>query len=219
VRIASLIDVDNTLLDNDAAKRDLAQGLVDSLGEAGADRFWTVYEEVRAELGVVDIPRTIGRTLGREAPLPDRERLAALFMEFPFREYIYPDALETISWLKERGPVVILSDGDPVFQIAKIVRSGLADAADGNVLVFTHKEEHLLEIGAAFPAERYLLIDDKPGVIERMTARAHELPGPLETILVRQGKYAAAIGDDPAPWPGATYTVDRLGEVRERVGG
>jgi hypothetical protein len=218
VRTTSLIDVDNTLLDNDAAKRDLASGLIDTLGEAGAERFWTVYEEVRAELGVVDIPRTIGRTLGREAPLAERVRLAGLFMAFPFAEYIYPDALETIAFLKEQGPVVVLSDGDPVFQITKIVRSGLAAAVDGHVLVFTHKEEHLLEIGAAFPADRYLLIDDKPGVIERMTARAHELPGPLTTILVRQGKYAAAIGDDPAPWSGATHTVDRLGEVRERVG-
>ena len=214
MRVTTLIDVDNTLLDNDAAKRDLAGGVVQVLGTDGAAGFWSAYEAVRAELGVVDIPRTIGRVLGPDAPLAQRVALADMFMTFPFAEYIYGDAYKTLEYLKKRGPVVILSDGDPVFQPAKIIRSGLADAVDGNVLVFFHKEEHLLEIRSAFPAERYLLIDDKPGVIERMTARAQELGGPLETILVRQGKYAAAI--PPGQWPGATHTVDNLGEVRKR---
>lgn len=215
MRITSLIDVDNTLLDNDAAKRDLVGGVSATLGNAGAERFWVAYEEARAELGVVDIPRTIARTLPPDAPLEQRVMLAEMFMTFPFSEYVYADAWKTIEYLKERGPVVILSDGDPVFQIAKIIRSGLADVVEGNVLVFTHKEEHLLEIGAAFPAERYLLIDDKPKVIERMTARAHELPAPLETVFIRQGKYAAAIPE--GIWPGATHTINRLRQIEQII--
>lgn len=215
MRLVSLIDVDNTLLDNDAAKRDLAGGLVQALGESGAARFWAAYEEVRVEEGVVDIPRTLARALGRDASLEQRVELAEMFMLFPFAEYIVRDAFKVISHLQKRGTVVILSDGDPVFQIAKIIRSGLANAVDGQVLVFRHKEEHLLEIGAAFPGDRYLLIDDKPGVIERMRARDHELPAPLETVLVRQGKYADAL--PPGPWPGAHHTVTTLGEVRDRI--
>jgi hypothetical protein len=132
-------------------------------------------------------------------------------MTFPFRDYIYPGALDLLKELRTQGPVVILSDGDPVFQPVKIARAGLATAVDGFVLVFSHKEEHLPELAAAFPADRYLLIDDKPGVIERMTARAHELGAPLETILVRQGKYAAQAGDD---WAGATHAVRTISDVR-----
>jgi FMN phosphatase YigB (HAD superfamily) len=213
VRITSLIDVDNTLIDNDAAKVEIDQRLDVLLGAQGAANFWEAYEEVRAEQGVVDIPRAMARYLGPGAPLERRIALAALFMEFPFRDYIVPGARETVAFLHSRGPVAILSDGDPVFQASKVTRAGLADLVDGHMLIYVHKEEHLPEIAAAFPADRYLLIDDKPTVIERFTARQAELGAPLETILVRQGKYAAAV--PPGPWPGATYTVTALAEVPE----
>ncbi|HYP61649.1 MAG TPA: HAD family hydrolase [Thermomicrobiales bacterium] len=211
MRITSLIDVDNTLIDNDAAKVVIDQRLHALLGDQGTADFWAAYEEVRAECGVVDIPRTMARALSPGTPLERRIALAALFMEFPFRDYIVPGARETIAFLQRRGPVAILSDGDPIFQAAKVTRAGLADLVDGNMLIYVHKEEHLPEIAAAFPADRYLLIDDKPKVIERFTARQKELGGPLETILVRQGKYAAAV--PPGPWPGATHTVDNLADV------
>ena len=207
----SLIDVDNTLLDNDAAKVEIARSLRNLLGEAGEARFWAAYEAIRVELGVVDIPRTIGRALEGWAGMELRQSLAGMFMLFPFGDYIYKDATRMIRHLERMGPVVILSDGDPVFQPIKVYRSGLAAAVDGRVLVYPHKEEHLPEIAAAFPAERYLLIDDKPGVIERVTARVHELGGQLETVLVRQGKYAAAVPS--GKWSGATHTVDSLSEV------
>lgn len=211
MRITSLIDVDNTLLDNDAAKVEIDRRLAALLGEGDAARFWTVYEQVRAELGVVDIPRAMGRAFGVGTPLEERIALAEVFMRFPFQDFIYPDALQTIAFLKERGSVVILSDGDAVFQVSKIIRAGLADFAEGQVLVYPHKEEHLPEITAAFPADHYLLIDDKPTVIDRVTKRATELNGSLATIWVRQGKYAAA---NPAgSWSGATYTVDSLTEI------
>ena len=211
MRITSLIDVDNTLIDNDAAKVEIDRRLDALLGEQGTADFWAAYEEVRTEREVVDIPRAMARYLGPTASLERRIALAALFMEFPFRGYIVPGARETIAFLKSRGPVAILSDGDPVFQATKVARAGLADLVDGHMLIYVHKEEHLPEIAAAFPADRYLLIDDKPTVIERFTARKHELGAPLETILVRQGKYAAAV--PPGPWPGAAHTVPALAAV------
>ncbi len=211
MRITSLIDVDNTLIDNDAAKVEIDRRLDALLGEQGTADFWAAYEEVRTEREVVDIPRAMARYLGPTASLERRIALAALFMEFPFRGYIVPGARETIAFLKSRGPVAILSDGDPVFQATKVARAGLADLVDGHMLIYVHKEEHLPEIAAAFPADRYLLIDDKPKVIERFTVRKEELGAPLETILVRQGKYAAAV--PPGPWPGATYTVTALADV------
>jgi len=211
VRITSLIDVDNTLIDNDAAKVEIDRRLDALLGEQGTADFWAAYEEVRAEQGVVDIPRTMARYLGPTVSLERRIALAALFMEFPFRDYIVPGARETVAFLRTRGPVAILSDGDPVFQASKVTRAGLADLVDGHMLIYVHKEEHLPEIAAAFPADRYLLIDDKPMVIERFTARKEELSAPLETILVRQGKYAAAV--PPGPWSDANHTVNALSEV------
>jgi hypothetical protein len=211
-RLVSLIDVDNTLLDNDSAKVELGRQLVALRGETGATAFWEAYEAVRAEASVVDIPRAIHRTLPPGSSLEERQALADLFMRFPFADYIYSGAREVIAWLRERGPVVILSDGDPVFQPNKINRAGLSAAVDGHVLVYIHKEEHLIEISAAFPASRYLLIDDKPGVIKRVTARQDELGAPLETILVRQGKYAATVPE--GNWPGATWTCSTIADVR-----
>ena len=211
VRTTSLIDVDNTLLDNDAAKVEIDRRLADLLGNDGRAAFWVAYEAVRAEQGVVDIPRTIARAVAERGDRAAHRPLAELLMTFPFRDFIYPGALELLTELRVHGPVVILSDGDPVFQPVKIARSGLARAVDGYVLVFPHKEEHLLELAAAFPADRFLLIDDKPTVIERMTERAHELGAPLETILVRQGKYAAQVDAD---WPVATRIVDSIADVR-----
>ena len=214
MRTTSLIDVDNTLLDNDAAKVEIDRRLDVLLGERGSDQFWAAYEAVRAEQGVVDIPRTIARAVREIGDQAVHRPLAELFMTFPFRDYIYPGALDLLKELRTQGPVVILSDGDPIFQPVKIARAGLATAVDGFVLVFPHKEEHLPELAAAFPADRFLLIDDKPTVIERMTERAEELGAPLETILVRQGKYAAQVGDD---WAVATHTVPTIADVRQLV--
>ena len=211
MRTTSLIDVDNTLIDNDVAKVEIDRRLDALLGDTGSDRFWAVYEAVRAELGVVDIPRAIARWLGPDASLAQRVALAELFMQFPFADFVLPGAVAMIDRLSREGSVVILSDGDPVFQPSKIHRAGLADAVDGHVLIYEHKEEHLLEIGAAFPADRFLLIDDKPGVIDRVRERADALMAPLVTVLVRQGKYAAAI--PPGPWSGADYTAERIGDV------
>ena len=242
MRTTTLIDVDNTLIDNDRAKGVMDDELAALLGADGAARFWAAYEEVRAELTVVDVPRSIVRFLDNEedrsggrpwppsrgdagvsGPRGGRDRLAlheplaALFMAFPFADFVYPAALSTIAALRAQGPVVILSDGDQVFQPAKINRSGLTAAVDGYVLVFPHKEDHLAEVAAAFPADRFRLVEDKPAVIERVAAKAAALGGaPLETILVRQGKYAAAV--PPGPWPGATHTVAGIADVPSVIG-
>jgi hypothetical protein len=218
---ASLIDIDNTLIDNDRAKVVMGEQLTTLLGTDGAARFWTLYEEVRVERTVVDIPHTICRYLqteGEAGPAGSNlkalhRELAAVFMAFPFEDYIFPGVFELIAALRQRGPVVILSDGDQIYQPTKINRSGLAAAAGGYVLVFPHKEERLADIAAIFPADRYLLIEDKPSVIECVTARAHELGAPLETVFVRQGKYARTVPD--GRWPGADHTVEAIAALGE----
>jgi hypothetical protein len=207
------VDVDNTLIDNDAAKEEMDRRLAAVVGLEAAMRFWAVYEEVRREFGVVDIPRSLARFEAEDehgaSDLARRVALAEVFMDFPFRDYLYPDAMATLEHLRSLGRVAILSDGDGVFQPVKIARSGLADAVDGYVLVYPHKEAHHGELEAIFPADYYVLIDDKLDVLRRFREQS---TAPLTSVFVRQGKYAAAAG--PPPWPGADIVVERIGDLR-----
>ena len=149
-RLTFFLDVDNTLIDNDAAKETMARHLIAMLGEDAAIRFWETYEVVRHEEGMVDLPKTLVRFLEGNHDRTSRFALADLIMGFPYEEYLFPQTLETIAYLREMGRVAILSDGDPAFQPAKIARSGLGQAVDGYVLVYPHKEEHIAEITTAF---------------------------------------------------------------------
>jgi len=207
-RLTFFIDVDNTLLDNDAAKREMDRRMEVLIGERGAARFWEVYEAVRAEESMVDIPQTLSRFSSELADNEIRFLLAYLFMRFPFAQFVYPGSAGTLEQLKRLGTVAILSDGDAIFQTAKIIRSGLAAAVNGYAHVYAHKEDHLSELTGAFPADHYVLIDDKPGVITRVSER---FQSPLSTIFVRQGKYAAST--EPGQWAGAGLTADSIGEL------
>jgi len=183
-----LIDVDNTLLDNDRAKADVARAIGELVGPDRAERFWSLYEEVRDECGVVDYPETLRRF--RRA-FPEESRVADVdraVLDVPFERYLYPRALDVIARLWQRGEPAILSDGDRVYQPMKIARSGLLLAVRGNVLVYEHKEDHLAEVQRRFPAERYVHIDDKAALLARTKA---SLGDRVTTVQVRQGRYAA----------------------------
>jgi FMN phosphatase YigB (HAD superfamily) len=208
-RLTFLLDVDNTLLDNDAAKEAIDARLRALLGQAETSRFWSLYEVVRSASGVVSYPLTLARF--NIAAGPDHSRqiaLAELLMTFPYHDYIYPGALDTLAALRHLGQVAILSDGDPTYQPSKIARSGLADAVGGYVLVYPHKHEHLDEITAIFPADHFVMVEDHPDNLTRIRARC---PVPLTAILVRQGKYAAAVG--AGPWPGADITTNSIADL------
>ena len=220
-RLAFLLDVDNTLLDNDAAKGEIDRRLRALLGQGEAERFWALYEEVRSDTGVVSFPLTLARfdedtrmrgraPAGGAAAHEERRRaLAELLMRFPYADFVFPGALETIAHLRALGQVAILSDGDPAYQPVKIVRSGLGAAVDGYALVFAHKEEHRREITACFPADRYVLVEDKPSVIDKVRTR---LLAPLTAVWVKQGKYAAEGAAES--WQGADIAVDAIGDLR-----
>jgi hypothetical protein len=59
-----LLDVDNTLLDNDAVEADLHRHLAMQLGQERAERYWTIFEELRAELGYADYLGALQRLRG-----------------------------------------------------------------------------------------------------------------------------------------------------------
>ena len=208
-RLTFFVDVDNTLLDNDGAKREMDRRMLALLGERETARFWEIYEEVRGELTVVDIPLTLNRFGGELDDLRVRQILADIFMAFPFANYVYPGSGPSIAHMTTMGKVAILSDGDAIFQAAKISRSGLLAAVGGYACIYAHKEEHLSALMGAFPADHYVLVDDKPGVIERVSQR---MSAPLTTVFVRQGRYAATV--EPGPWAGAGLTIESIGDLR-----
>ncbi len=205
-RLTFFLDVDNTLLNNDAAKSDMDRQLRDLLGDEGAAGFWRLYEEIRAEGTMVDIPSTIARYCAGQGDLELRFALADLFMTFAFASFVYPSALAVLKKLQTFGTTAILSDGDPIFQSAKIHRSGLDAAVGGNVIVYPHKDDHITEITSAFPADVFIFIDDKPAVLERI---AKNMTAPFATVFVRQGKYALETHDGFTP----TFSLASLADL------
>lgn len=188
------LDVDNTLLSNDDVKEDLDQHLQVELGPTLTRRFWEIYEQVRKEKDVVDIPLALAR-LREETPLSAMDEqtyrhVHSIFDNYPFYDRLYPHTLETLQHLRTLGLTVIVSDGDLCFQAEKIVNSSLAEAVEGRVLLFIHKQQHLDEIMQRYPADHYVMIDDKPDILQD----AKELLGNLlTTVLVKQGKYGQTL--------------------------
>ena len=186
-----LIDVDNTLLDNDSVKKDYDAHLQVELGPALTQKFWDLYEQVRHEKSVIDIPLSLKR-LREQTPLSELdeqtyEHVHSIFDNYPFYNALYPQTIETLQYLSTLGETVIVSDGDLVFQAEKIVNSHIADIVQGRVLLFTHKQQHMDEILKQYPADHYTMIDDKPDIL----LDSKQLLGDkITTVFVRQGKYA-----------------------------
>jgi FMN phosphatase YigB (HAD superfamily) len=211
--VVFLLDVDNTLLDNDRIVSDLREHLVREFGAASADRYWSQFESLRRELGYADYLGALQRYRADiEAGGPGAHKLLSMssfLVDYPFAERLYPRALEVVARLARHGPTVILSDGDVVFQPRKIERSGLRAAVDDRVLVFIHKEQMLDVVARHFPARRYVMVDDKERILAAMKAVWGER---LVTIFPRQGHYA----HDPANagrYPAADCTVEHIGDL------
>ena len=207
--IVFLLDVDNTLLDNDRFGSDLTARLNQDFGQAECERYWSIYGDLRDKLGYADYlgALQVFRTgSDNDAALL---QMSKFFLDYPFAERLYPGAGATIQHLSTMGTTVILSDGDVVFQPRKIQRSGLWDAVDGRVLVYVHKERMLDMMQRGYPARHYVMFDDKP---QLLAAMKHLLADRLTTVFVCQGHYARdseAITINPAP----DVTVERIGDL------
>jgi len=211
--VVFLLDVDNTLLDNDRIVADLREHLVREFGATSADRYWIEFERLRSELGYADYLGALQRYRADiEARGPGAHRLlcmSSFLVDYPFAERLYPRALDVIAHLGRHGPTVILSDGDVVFQPRKVERSGLRAAVDDRVLIFIHKEQMLDVVAHHFPARRYVMVDDKERILAAMKAVWGER---LVTVFPRQGHYA----HDPANagrYPPADCSVERIGDL------
>ena len=210
-RVVTLLDVDNTLLDNDAVHRDLSEHLERQFGAVSRDRDWAIFESLRNELGSADYLGALQRYRS-EAPNDSRLLLmSGYLMDYPFAGRLFPGALGAIERVRTLGPTIILSDGDVVFQPRKVQRSGLWEAVQGRVLIYIHKEQMLEEICRLYPAQHYIMVDDK---LRILTAMKQQWGARLTTIFPRQGHYAL----DPkvvAAYPPADLTVERVGDLVE----
>ena len=210
VPVVFLLDVDNTLLDNDSFAADLSARLEQSFGRAGRERYWVLNAKLRDELGYADDLATLQRFRDGLENDPALLQMSAYLLEYPFAERLYPQSLDVIAHLHTLGKPVILSDGDVVFQPRKIQRSGLWDAVHGDVLIYIHKQRMLAAMQQRYPAAHYIMVDDKPLLLAEMK---RSLGGKLTTVFVRQGHYAAAAPADINP--AADLEIANIGDLRQ----
>lgn len=206
--IVFLVDCDNTLMDNDRVQSDLREHLEKEFGAEARDRYWSIYTELFAQLGYADYLGALQRYRIDAMNDPKLLLMAGWLMNYRFADRLYPGALDVIKHLRQWGKVVILSDGDVVFQPRKVEYSGLWDAVEGNVLIYIHKETMLEQIEVAYPARHYVMIDDKVRILAAMKKGWGDR---LTTVFPRQGHYAFA--DDVAGYTTPDLAVDRIGDL------
>jgi FMN phosphatase YigB (HAD superfamily) len=204
-----LFDVDNTLLNNDRVQADLDVHIRVEHGTSVRDRYWQIFENLRSELGYADYLGALERYRLEDLHDPRLLRISNWLVDYPFAERLYPGALDAVKHAQQWGPVVILSDGDAVFQPRKVDRSGLWQAFDGLVLIYVHKEEELDDVERLYPAERYVMIDDKLRILDAMKKIWGKR---VTTVFPKQGHYAT----DPeilAQYPHGDIELDRIADL------
>ena len=208
--IVFLVDVDNTLLDNDRIQVDLRRHLEREFGAGCRDRYWAILEQLFTDLGYRDYLGALQRYRVEHPQDIHLLSMSSWLVDYPFANRLYPGSLDVLERLRGWGQTVILSDGDVVFQPRKVERSGISEAVEGHVLIYIHKEEELDDVAQRYPARHYVLIDDKP----RILAAVKKVWGDrVTTILPRQGQYARS--PDAASYPTADLTVERIGDLVE----
>ena len=207
--VVFLFDVDNTLLDNDRVTADLRRYLEREVGGERSDRYWAIFEALRAELGYADY---LGALQRYRVECPYDSHLLAVstyLVNYPFANRLFPNSLDVIEHCKRWGPVVILSDGDVVFQPRKVERSGLFEAVGGNILIYIHKEKELADVERRYPAGHYVMVDDK---LRILAAMKNSWGARLTTVFPRQGHYALDAAET-SKYPPADVTVERIGDL------
>jgi FMN phosphatase YigB (HAD superfamily) len=207
--VVFLFDVDNTLVDNDRVTADLRRHLDREVGAERGQRYWAIFEELRAQLGYADYLGALQRYRIEYPRDPHLLTVSHYLINYPFANRLFPESLDVVERCRGQGRAVLLTDGDVVFQPRKIDRSGLYEAFDGHVLIYVHKEAELADVEARYPAAHYVLVDDK---VRILAAAKKYWGGRLTTVFPRQGHYALdakAVASHPAP----DVTIERIGKL------
>jgi FMN phosphatase YigB (HAD superfamily) len=208
-RVVFLFDVDNTLLDNDRVAVDLQRHLVSEVGPDGAQEYWRIFEQLRADLGYTDYLGALQRYRVEHPRAPHLLIVSHFLITYPFADRLFPDALKVTRHVQQWGSAVILSDGDVVFQPLKINQSGLSRAVSGRVLIYVHKEQELDDVEQRYPAEHYVMLDDKLWIL---TAIKKFWGSRVTTVFVRQGHYAVD-SKTIASYPAADIAIEGIGDL------
>jgi len=206
-KIVFLFDVDNTLLDNDRVTADLSKYLDREVGRERAHCYWAMFEELRTQLGYADYLGALQRYRGEYPHDLGLLAISRFLVNYPFANRLFPNSLDVIEHVKQWGQAVLLTDGDVVFQPRKIDRSGLHEAVEGKVLVYVHKEHELADVEKRFPADHYVMVDDKLRILAAMKTLWGRR---LTTVFVRQGHYALD-SKVLSMYPAADVSVERIG--------
>jgi FMN phosphatase YigB (HAD superfamily) len=207
--VCFLLDVDNTLLDNDTAVDDYLTEIRRTVSPEASQRYWEIFQSLAKEMGYADYLGALQRYRLEDMHDPKLLHVSSYLLDYRFAERLYPDAIAVIQYLSDRGTVVILSDGDVVFQPRKVLRAGLWDAVAGRVLIYIHKEQELREIEQRFPARHYVMVDDKLRILAAVKGQWGKR---VTTVLVKQGHYAT----DPdilAAYPSADITLKHIADL------
>ncbi|MGB7949166.1 MAG: HAD family hydrolase [Candidatus Binatia bacterium] len=207
--IVFLVDVDNTLIDNDHIQNDIKRHLDRDFGSACRDRYWAILEQLFTDLGYRDYLGALQRYRVEHPQDIHLLSMSSFLVDYPFANRLYPGSLDVLERFRSWGQTVILSDGDVVFQPRKVERSGIFETVEGHVLIYIHKEKSLDDVERRYPAEHYVLVDDK---LRILTAVKQVWGNRVTTVFPRQGQYA----DDPkiiAACPPPDVTVERIGDL------
>jgi len=207
--VVFLFDVDNVLIDNDRVQDDLKEHLERMYGALARDRYWEILEALREELGYIDYLGALERFRIEHMHRPEVLRMSSWLVDYPFADRLYPGALSAVRHVQQWGTAAILSDGDAVFQPRKVERSGLWQAFENHVLIYVHKERELDDVERLYPADHYVLIDDK---LRILTAVKKIWGERVTTVFPRQGHYAL----DPkalADYPAADIELAKIGDL------
>jgi FMN phosphatase YigB (HAD superfamily) len=207
--VVFLLDVDNTLLDNDRFGADLGDRLENAFGTAGRERYWAIFSALREKFGIADYLGSLQAFRTGLDGDPQLLHLSEYLLEYPFADLVYPRALAAVAHLGGLGRPVILSDGDVVFQPRKVRRAGIWDAVEGRVLIYLHKERVLDRIRQRYPAAHYVMVDDKSNILASMKSAMGQA---LTTVFVRQGHYALAAGSNSVQ-PPPDRVIERIGDL------
>ena len=207
--IVFLVDVDNTLLDNDRIQQDIRDHLERAYGRACRERYWAILEQLMGELGYRDYLGALQRYRVEHPTDVALLAMSSYLVDYPFANRLYPRSLDVLERLRTLGPTVILSDGDVVFQPRKVERAGLAEAVAGHVLIYIHKELALADVERRYPARHYVLVDDKIRILAAVKAAWGDR---VTTVFVKQGQFAMN-AREVAAHPPADLAVDRIADV------
>src|SRR5258706_11465203 len=207
--IVFLVDVDNTLLDNDRIQDDIRRHLDREFGVAARERYWTILEQLFADLGYRDYLGALQRYRVEHPQDMHLLSMSSFLVDYPFANRLYPGSLDVLERLRQWGPTVLLTDGDVVFQPRKVERSGLSEAVNSHVLIYIHKELALDDVESRYPALHYVLVDDKP----RILAAVKEAWGSRVTTVFPRQRHDELSSKELAAFATPDVTVDRIGDL------